>query len=198
VAAAGGCLVLCLITIVLVEPQVIKVYSWPTSWAACLLVGAAARLGEARLRPLLARGALGAGASAVAGLALVAACLSPEAKRWPLTYLVGAPMVSVCAVVWIFRVERWTGAVPRVLRPVLALGVVSYAAYLWNYPIVTWLGPRPLSASAAVASVLFTVLAATASWWLVERPVARLRVRLDRASRPETRLDLPLVAGPLR
>ena len=189
-AAAAGCLLFCVASILIAEPRVYRVYDWPTCWSACLLIGALARLGEARLRTLLARPVLRTGAAVFAAALLVAACLVPEPKNWPATYLVGAPLVAACTVVFILRADGWATSVPALARPLLGLGIVSYAAYLWNYPIVNWMGPQPLSPTKALASIVLTIVAATASWWLVERPVARYRTRLD-SGRTTAAVDNP-------
>jgi peptidoglycan/LPS O-acetylase OafA/YrhL len=62
-----------------------------------------------------------------------------------------------------------------------ALGLVSYSLYLWHYPVMLVLrealgGYLPTQAqfgSFAFYAVLFSLLAAAASWWLVERPAQR-------------------------
>lgn len=71
------------------------------------------------------------------------------------------------------------GAVARVLsvRPLVALGRISYGVYLWHWPTLLVLdGARTGLAGAPLLTVrLAAILAlATASWWLVERPVRRL------------------------
>jgi peptidoglycan/LPS O-acetylase OafA/YrhL len=68
-----------------------------------------------------------------------------------------------------------------------ALGLVSYSLYLWHYPVMTILR-ESLGGYARVQSefvpfffyaLLFSLLAAGASWWLVERP-AQQRARRDK------------------
>lgn len=66
--------------------------------------------------------------------------------------------------------------------PLQALGLVSYSLYLWHYPVM--LGLREaLGGREAIGkdfwpflgySVIFSVLAAALSWWLVERPAQGL------------------------
>ena len=51
------------------------------------------------------------------------------------------------------------------LRILVWLGTVSYAAYLWNYPLSLWLPPLP--------AVALTLLAAALSWRYVEAPLQR-------------------------
>ena len=69
------------------------------------------------------------------------------------------------------------GPVSRVLswRPLVALGVISYSVYLWHYPIFAWLQVRDGVTSWApqVWSFVVTLLVATASYVVVERPFLR-------------------------
>ena len=67
------------------------------------------------------------------------------------------------------------------------LGLVSYSLYLWHYPVMLALR-EGLGGFAAVQAdfasfffyaLLFSMLAACASWWLVERP-AQQRARRDK------------------
>ncbi len=94
-------------------------------------------------------------------------------------YFILGPLVAIVAVMLIYVWSDWRELPSRTLRPLLALGTISYAAYLWNYPIVTWLGERPLPWFAAVGSIALTIVAASVSWWIVEVPAQRLRARLD-------------------
>ena len=68
-----------------------------------------------------------------------------------------------------------------------ALGLVSYSLYLWHYPVL--LGVREAlggyqaaqaqGGTFAFYALLFSLLVATTSWWLVERPAQR-RARRDK------------------
>jgi peptidoglycan/LPS O-acetylase OafA/YrhL len=68
-----------------------------------------------------------------------------------------------------------------------ALGIVSYSLYLWHYPVMLALrdslgGYWKVQAEFApflFYALLFSLLAAAASWWLVERP-AQQRARRDK------------------
>lgn len=66
-------------------------------------------------------------------------------------------------------------------RPLHALGLVSYGVFLWNEPVAWWLRlqgwTRPGSTGfllALGATSLVSVVLATASWRIVERPALRL------------------------
>ena len=56
------------------------------------------------------------------------------------------------------------------------LGTLSYAAYLWNYPLTVWLRPH-LEHAGLLAAVLAVPLAAF-SWYAVEKPLAARRPRI--------------------
>jgi len=94
---------------------------------------------------------------------------------------------SFALLLWGLLVSPETAAVRRVLesRPVVALGRVSYGFYILHLPIVLALRkhwPAPdgslrdcLGFFAAV--VALTAVAATVSWFSLERPILRLRQR---------------------
>jgi len=182
IGAAVASLVVCGATIVLAAPSVGKVYTLPTSWAIAMIIGAAAKLGEARIeRSLTPLRRTWAGALGLAGL--LGLSLLPEAKGSPATYLILAPAIAILTVALIMQLKTW-GVLPSAwLRPMLALGTISYAAYLWNYPIVMWLGERPFEPARAVLSIVLTIVAATVSWWAVEVPAQKWKERLDKRAR---------------
>jgi peptidoglycan/LPS O-acetylase OafA/YrhL len=74
----------------------------------------------------------------------------------------------------------------------LGLGLVSYSLYLWHFPVMLVLrealgGSRAMPSqfgSFAFYAVLFSLLAAGASWWLVERPSQRFARRDKMATLP--------------
>jgi peptidoglycan/LPS O-acetylase OafA/YrhL len=82
-----------------------------------------------------------------------------------------------------------TGGVRRFLRwgPVAYFGLVSYAVYLWHQAwiakVISWLGYSPVFFSGgkigvlevAGLTILFATLTATASYFVVEKPVLRLK-----------------------
>ena len=64
-------------------------------------------------------------------------------------------------------------------RPVVRVGLVSYALYLWHWPIIVFaghLGFDPLEPATLCAIVLLTFVCAEGSYRLVEQPVRRRRV----------------------
>lgn len=70
------------------------------------------------------------------------------------------------------------------LPPLVGLGVISYALYLWHYPLLHYLGRQGLVGSALVwAGALLTLAFALFSWYAVEKPAQRLKGRF--AAAPE-------------
>ena len=76
-----------------------------------------------------------------------------------------------------------TGALRRLLatRPIAAIGTVSFGLYLWHVPVLLWLRGNsilPLSpVGATLVAIPVSLLLATVSWHLVERPAIRLARR---------------------
>lgn len=174
VAAA---LAACMVTLLLVVPDVARIYALPTSWGAALLIGCAGYLGRRAVAARLPQTA-GARRAVQVGLVvtLLAATMLTGLAAHTAWYLLGVPAVAVATVVLISYVGGWRTLPTRWLRPAVALGTVSYAAYLWNGAIVRWLG-HPDDLGGVLLGIALTLLAAAASWWLVERPVARWRAR---------------------
>ncbi len=171
VATAVAVLAACVAVLAWLWPYADNAYVLPTSWFLCFVLGAATRLrGDAARIP-----------AALVPLVLVAlAALSVVPLRGHvLTYLAAGPAVACFTAVLLLAWSRWTEAAGRVSRGLAALGVVSYGAYLWNYPLTLWLRPE-LGAVAGPAAAALTIVAAGLSWRFVEEPVLR-RVRTRRS-----------------
>ncbi|MDN4173590.1 acyltransferase [Nocardioides sp. SOB77] len=165
VVAAGGCLLACVATVVWLRADPDLAYALPTSWAVCFVVGAASRVHAEHLRPsppvvLAALGALGL-------LAVV------PLRGHALTYLAGGPAIALLTAVVLSSWRSWTTVDAPLLRPLVWLGTVSYAAYLWNYPLTVWL--RPHTDLAGPLAVVLTLGCAALSWRYVEAPLQRRR-----------------------
>jgi peptidoglycan/LPS O-acetylase OafA/YrhL len=157
---------LCVLTVLWFRADPDAAYPLATSWLGCFVVGAASRITQDRWR----RAATGR-APVAAAVALLAALSVIDLRGHAATYLLAGPAVAVATVVLVQAGRRHV-VVRRGWRPLVALGTVSYAAYLWNYPLTLWLRPT-LDDAAGLVALPATVVAATASWWLVERPVQR-------------------------
>ena len=165
---AGACLVGCVLTLVWLKEAPDLAYALPTSWAVCFVIGSAARVYGARL-------------SAPTGL--VPVCLAMlgvltviPLRGHALTYLAGGPAIAVLTGLLLVAWHGWAHVRHPVLRPLVLLGTVSYAAYLWNYPLTMWLRPH-LGVESGVVAAALTLVAAVVSWHLVEQPVQRMRTR---------------------
>lgn len=170
--------------------EVERLYSLPTTWTISMVVGAAAQIGQQRINGWLRGSRRGVGA-AIGIVGLLALSLIPDVKSSIPFYLGGGVVIGVLTVLVIW----WLRDIPVVslgAKPLLWLGTVSYAAYLWNYPITWWLRDGDVEFAAPLAVVL-TLFMAAVSWFAVERPANRLKARLDaRARQPE---DDPVFAG---
>jgi len=178
VAATAVLLVVLLVaTVAWKHDDIQAIYNYPTTWTISMVIGAAAKLGEPRLDALLS-GSKSVTAAIVGAVGLLAMSFVPDAKEHLVTYLVGGTAVGACTVLVLWKLRDWA-VVPRGLGLVVKLGTISYAVYLWNYPISWWL--RDAGApEVPVTTVVLSILAGTLSWVLVERPVASLKQRLDR------------------
>lgn len=178
-------------TFALVHPLQ-QVYGWPSSWAIALLIGAAAQLHQERIAGMLSSTVLRRRVTLAIGLAgLLVLALLPENKANPLVYAVYGPATAAVAVLLIFAMREWRQLPTRWLVPLNALGTISYAAYLWNQPISILARSLPFPLS-GIAPLVLTVVMATASWFVIERPVAAWRRALDRR---QAGRDMPKAAG---
>ncbi|WES62854.1 acyltransferase [Microbacter sp. GSS18] len=188
VIASGTVLLVALGTsLLVVAPGYDRVYAWPTTWAVSMVIGAAAQLGKRKVMDILDRSSRRARMSA--GMALgciVLLSFAPDAKsQWWLYFVLGL-LTSAATVVLIFFLTRWEIIPVPWLRPLLWLGIISYAAYLWNKPIVVWLAEADLGDAGPLLSAAATLVAATISWYAVERPANRLRKKLDSRSQADS------------
>ncbi len=83
--------------------------------------------------------------------------------------------LAVIAAVWVGR----AGPTQAFLswRPIVWVGTISYGLYLWHWPITLWTGARDPVASMVLGrrafAIAVTFAAATASYYLLERPIRR-------------------------
>jgi len=158
--------VACILSLVWAGARPDLVYTFPTSWAVCFVIGATSRVLRDRMRvPIV----IAPVALAVLGLLSVL-----PVRGSTQTYLLWGPLValltvSLVSIAW----QHWGTLASPALRPLLALGIVSYGAYLWNYPLTLWLRETTVPGGPALAAVL-TIAAATLSWMLIEKPLARV------------------------
>ncbi len=116
----------------------------------------------------------------------------------PLAYIAGQTLANVGIVLLLLHViVHPHGLAGRVLntRPLIAVGVLSYSLYLWQEPFLYFRGEG--WATAFPQNIVLAFAAATASYFLVERPFLALKERFGArpSSAPIVRQDpetLPL------
>ena len=166
-------------TIYLTYPDdIFRIYSLPTSWTISMIIGAGAQIYRDQLERLFV-GKRATIFSIVGVSGLLGLAFFPEAKNEPLAYLLGGPLIAVLTVLIILRLSKLS-RVPPVAKPLLALGTVSYAAYLWNYPVGIWLRDANFGPGWEVVAIVLTIAVAALSWFAVERPLNALKKILDK------------------
>ncbi|GGN07416.1 hypothetical protein GCM10011609_53650 [Lentzea pudingi] len=172
VVTALGALAACTATLVWLWPDADNAYALPTSWFVCFVIGAATRL-------KLTSAPRWAVPIALAGLAVLSVV---PLRGHALTYLVAGPAIAACTAVLLLVWSKWE-QVATPIKPLVALGTLSYGAYLWNYPLTLWLRPELGVAAGPVAAAL-TIAAAALSWRYVEEPVMRRGSRSPERATP--------------
>ncbi len=149
-------------------------YVWPTSWAVTLLVGCAAFLFREVLKSLAVRPVV-----PLVAIVVLAVLCRLQLKTFALTFSIGTTVIGVAAAALIL----WAAglrSVPVPFVPLRWLGLISYAAYLWDYPIQVWVDRKDWGLAGSLLVVGLTLGAATLSWFALERPIAEWRRRRDR------------------
>lgn len=138
----------------------------------------------ATLRHRLPSAARGAGASAVAALAVLVMLATDAVGMSVATRGVVAAVVTLIGVAGVEMAPTSIAARALSVRPMTYLGRISYGTYLWHWPIIVLVGAgwvlTPLE-MAGVAAVGATAVSAV-SFRLLETPIRRAP-RLDRVPR---------------
>lgn len=161
-------------------------YKSPTSWAITMVVGSTlAVIRSAGWFDLRLVGQWWP----LALLLLLALSFVPDAKGMTATYVLGGAVIGLLSAVLIAGLEPVdqlsTGPVVRALA---WLGVISYGAYLWNFPLTTWLEYQwGHSVVVRIIATALTVVVAWASFYWFEYPLQkRLRARVAPVTRDDT------------
>jgi peptidoglycan/LPS O-acetylase OafA/YrhL len=122
------------------------------------------------------------GTAALAVVILAAALLAPDAR---VLYLGGFTVVAIAAAVLIASVLEPESGLARALsaRPLVLLGRLSYALYLWHFGIFQVVAAHTAGWATAPRVLLgwsLTLIAAVASYRFIELPALRLKGRLGR------------------
>ncbi len=135
-------------------------YTWPSTWAITLLAGCAFAVGLVTFSApaRVADGAI---------IALSAVAVTTDPKDSLTGYAVVLPIVALLGLVLVANGVSDRPSVLLTNAPMRYLGTISYGAYLWNLPIVTYVSPA--------ASIPATIAVASASYWGYERFFLQLK-----------------------
>ena len=163
-----------------------------------LLIGALAALVFASLPSVgVLRGRAFRAIALAAALVLGAAMHIGRIDAPAMYFGVGA-LVSLCAALVVIGAVATDGGIGSLLAfgPLVWIGRISYGLYLWHYPVVVGLFDSHRLARLGVAPAWWipmqigaSLALATASFYLLERPVLRLKARFGSrvAGHPESR-----------
>lgn len=138
---------------------------WELALGGLVAIGATPRLTHPLTRAL----------AAMLGMAIIIVSCVVTNSGWPFPVPFALPPALGAALLIAYGEQTPTA---RLLgwRPVRAIGLISYSLYLWHRPIIAYYQLEHGSTLSPGDSVLLLsacLAAATASYWLVERPVLR-------------------------
>lgn len=138
------------------------------------------------------------GAAAAVYVAGQLAGRGTDLTTWWLITMALKPIAATLLLVPLVFGEDGRGLIRRVLalRPLVFVGTVSYAFYLWHYQLLLKLQGTLVPHGEAVTIVVLiaaSLLAGTLSWYLLERPTQRLAARWLRHRRRAAEAAVPAV-----
>jgi peptidoglycan/LPS O-acetylase OafA/YrhL len=171
-------LLTCLFTVVMMAHNPAQIYILPTTWASAMVLGAWAYVHRDRIDRCLERSPiLKVVLPTVACILLATISVWPAAKDSAFLYSPGGPLIAASALILVFRLRSWRTVPTMVLEPLRLLGLISYAVYLWNPLVLSWINASPQLPS--WLAIPATILAGVASWFSVESCGRFFRRRFD-------------------
>ena len=118
-----------------------------------------------------------ANAVGVLACAVLVVCLSLGFWRAPATLLWMASLVQIAAVGLLISASVPSSWVSLTLSapPLVGIGIISYGVYLWHYPVAVFFRDRLPWYQTVPIVLTIALVAATASYLTVERPLQRYR-----------------------
>ena len=116
--------------------------------------------------------------------AFLLACLPFAKEEGPFVFLGGFDAIDLACAVLILAIldGRWIGRRLFEFKPFVALGIVSYAFYLWHLPVffaIRYFDPHWNDVVRVVVAIVVTLGLTVMSWFLLEKPLTRWGSRLE-------------------
>jgi peptidoglycan/LPS O-acetylase OafA/YrhL len=129
-------------------------------------------------------------------VAFLLGCMVLTTQNGPFLYLGGFDAIDIAVAVMLLAIleGKWGGNWLFNLKPFVALGIVSYGFYLWHLPVffaIRFFDSHWSYLLRVVVAVTVTLALTLSSWFLIERPLASWRKRLE-----AKRLALPSDPAP--
>ncbi len=127
--------------------------------------------------------------------AFLIACLPYATQEGPMVYWGGFIGIDVACAVLILAIldGKWAARHFFELKPLVALGMVSYGFYLWHLPVffaIRYFDPHWNYVVRVVVAICLTLGLTLLSWFLLERPLMKWSKRLEakRYQKPDATL----------